>query len=56
MLVSKLPSPEARKLFVKPFEALQPALAAAFESVGDDAKVLVMPYGGSTLPGLVPAA
>jgi nickel-dependent lactate racemase len=56
LMVSRLPESEAAKLFVRPFGDLQSALAAALEKAGPGSKVLVMPYGGSTLPGLVPAA
>ncbi|MDR1657060.1 MAG: nickel-dependent lactate racemase [Deltaproteobacteria bacterium] len=55
-LVSKLPEATAEKLFVKPFHDLDGALKAALDRVGPGGKVLVMPYGGSTLPELVPAA
>lgn len=56
LMVSKLPEAMARKLFVEPFQDLPTALKAALSHVRPEAKVLVMPYGGSTLPGLVPAA
>ena len=55
IMVSKLPESDASKLFVKPCADLDSALAAALGKAGPGAKVLVMPYGGSTLPGLVPA-
>ncbi|MGD9156249.1 MAG: hypothetical protein PVG90_12220 [Bacillota bacterium] len=39
-----------RRLFMRPFASLDEALAQAFGELGGDAKVLLMPYGGSTLP------
>lgn len=54
-LVSELAPDFVERLFMKPFEQVQDALEAAMEYLGDQAKVLVMPYGGSTLPKLVHA-
>lgn len=49
-LVSDLPDEVARDCFMTPFPTVQKALDAAFARLGDDARVLVMPHGGSTLP------
>lgn len=49
-LVSEMENRMAEKAFLKPYPSAQEALCAAFEKMGNDAKVLVMPYGGSTLP------
>lgn len=38
---------------MKPFHSVQAAYDAAVEKCGADASVLVMPYGGSTLPRVV---
>ena len=49
-LVSELPEVLVRSIFMKPFSTVQSAFDAAFTEKGADATVLVMPYGGSTLP------
>ncbi len=49
-LVSDLPADFARKIFFQPFPDVDAALASAFAELGKDATVIVMPYGGSTLP------
>jgi len=51
-LVSDLPDDFVRGIFLTPFSSPDKALSAAFEKMGKDASVLVMPYGGSTLPQL----
>lgn len=51
-LVSNLAEDFVRRLFMLPFADLQQALAQAFNELGEEAKVIVMPYGGSTLPVL----
>lgn len=44
-------SPEfTRKMFMAPFPDLETALQQALQEQGNQASVLVMPYGGSTLP------
>ena len=50
MLVSDLPDDFAKKVFMDPKHSVTEALNDAFALLGDDAKVIVMPYGGSTLP------
>ena len=52
-LVSEMPEELTRKCFLTPFTSAQAALDAAFAKLGADAKVLAMPYGGSTLPQLI---
>ncbi len=49
-LVSELEPDFVRSIFLKPFADVQTALDAAFAAQGPDAKVIFMPYGGSTLP------
>lgn len=49
-LVSDLPDEFVSRIFLKPFSTLSAALDAALDKYGPDARVLVMPYGGSTLP------
>lgn len=49
-LVSELPDDFVRRIFLEPKSSAQEALDCAFEKLGRDAKVLAMPYGGSTLP------
>jgi lactate racemase len=49
-IVSDLPEAKAEKLYMKPFYTMQEALDKAFEEMGQDAGVLLMPHGGSTLP------
>jgi len=49
-LVSDLAPDFVEKIFLKPFATVQAALDSAFEKLGQNASVLVMPYAGSTLP------
>lgn len=49
-LVSDLEPDFVSSIFLKPYASVQEALDAAFQKLGPDAGVLVMPYGGSTLP------
>jgi nickel-dependent lactate racemase len=49
-LVSDMDEALARKIFMEPFTDVNEALKQAFSELGQDAKVLLMPYGGSTLP------
>ncbi len=53
-LVSEMAPELVRTLFMQPFETVQEALDAAMKKKGNKATVLVMPYGGSTLPLLRP--
>lgn len=49
-MVSEMPADFVREIFMEPFTTVQDALDKALEVKGEDATVLVMPYGGSTLP------
>lgn len=49
-LVSELEPQFVRELFMTPFATVQSAYDAATAKLGADASVIVMPYGGSTLP------
>ena len=49
-LVSELPDDKVRSAFMIPVRNAQTALDEAFGRLGQDASVIVMPYGGSTLP------
>jgi nickel-dependent lactate racemase len=49
-LVSELEPNFVRSIFMEPFSDAQSAVDAAFKEKGEDAKVILMPYGGSTLP------
>ena len=51
-LVSSLPTEIKSKLFIKNFNSLEEAFSKAIKVKGENAKVLVVPYGGSTLPDL----
>ncbi len=49
-VVSDLPDDIARKTFMEPFNDVGAALSQAFGELGHNAKVILMPFGGSTLP------
>ncbi|MDR0841657.1 MAG: nickel-dependent lactate racemase [Christensenellaceae bacterium] len=49
-LVSELDASFVRSIFLTPFATVQEAFDAALAKLGSEAGVLVMPYGGSTLP------
>jgi nickel-dependent lactate racemase len=49
-MVSDMKEDQVTKIFMQPFTEVNDALESAFEKLGSDAKVLLMPYGGSTLP------
>lgn len=49
-LVSRMEPDFVKILFLEPYADLQSALNDAFLELGEDATVLIMPYGGSTLP------
>jgi len=51
-LVSDMSREEAEEVFMAPFQSAQEALDQAFEKLGRDARVLIMPYGGSTVPAV----
>ena len=49
-LVSNLEDEIKKNLFIKSFNSLEEAFSEAIKVQGENAKVLVMPYGSSTLP------
>ena len=49
-LVSNLAEEIKKNLFIKSFDSLDEAFSEALKVQGEKAKVLVIPYGGSTLP------
>jgi nickel-dependent lactate racemase len=51
-MVSDLPDDLVRQIHFIPFASLQEALDEALRKMGKDAKVLVLPAAGSTLPML----
>ncbi len=51
-LVSEMDPDKVRSIFMEPYADLQSAVDDAFARHGEDASVIVMPYGGSTLPAL----
>jgi nickel-dependent lactate racemase len=48
--VTDLDDEIAAKIFMKPFNSINDALSQAFIELGSNAEVILMPYGGSTLP------
>ncbi len=53
-LVSELDASFVERIFLTPFSNVQTAFDAALKKYGEEASVIVMPYGGSTLPRLAP--
>lgn len=51
-LVSELEPEFVRNIFLEPFSNVQRALDSAYEALGEDAKVILIPHGGSILPVL----
>lgn len=49
-MVSDMDRQMVEKLFMKHFDDMNEALREAFNELGSDARVILMPYGGSTLP------
>lgn len=49
-LVSDMDPAFVESLHFTPFSTLDEAYGAAKQKLGDDASVILMPYGGSTLP------
>lgn len=49
-LVSEMNDEFVKSLFFSPYSSAQEALDEALQKLGDDANVIVMPFGGSTLP------
>jgi len=50
-LVSDMEKAFVKSIFFTPFESVKQAFDKAIEKTGNNARVIVMPYGGSTLPG-----
>lgn len=51
-MVSEMAPDFVRSIFMQPYDSLAPAFADAMKKHGDDATVIVMPFGGATLPTL----
>jgi nickel-dependent lactate racemase len=49
-MVSEMDSDIVKSIFMEPYDTVQLAYEAAIKELGDDVGVLIMPYGGSTLP------
>ena len=49
-LVSDMEPEFVKTIFMEPYNSVQKAFDDAFAEQGNNAKVIVMPYGGSTLP------
>lgn len=49
-LVSEMDADFVKSIFLEPYDNLQAALEDALKQHGPDASIIVMPYGGSTLP------
>ena len=49
-LVSEMENDFVRSMFFTPFKTAQTALDNALHKIGNDARIIIMPYGGSTLP------
>lgn len=52
MLVSDLDEAFVRSIFLEPYKDIEEAISEAMRAAGSDARIIVMPYGGSTLPYL----
>ena len=50
LLVSDLPEAFVRSLGLEPCSGMDAAMGRIYEICGQDARILVMPYAGSTLP------
>jgi nickel-dependent lactate racemase len=49
-MVSEMDADIVKSIFMEPYSSVQEAYNDAIKELGQDVKVLVMPYGGSTLP------
>lgn len=49
-LVSDLPEEFVKRIYLDPCSSIEEAMERAYRKCGEDAKVIVMPYAGSTLP------
>ena len=52
-LVSEMSDDEVRNCFMEPYGTVQDAFNHAFGHYGEEATVIVMPYGGTTLPTIM---
>jgi nickel-dependent lactate racemase len=52
-MVSDMDPDFVRSIFMTPFATVQEAYDAAVKALGGEAEVIVMPYGGSTLPQVI---
>jgi len=50
LLLSDLPEAFVRSIGLEPCGGMEAAMERIYEICGQDAKILVMPYAGSTLP------
>ena len=48
--ISDMDEETVKKTFLKPYKDLNKAYEDALKKIGNNAKVIAMPYGGSTLP------
>jgi len=55
LFVSNLPPLYGETMFLNPFPSVEKALAEAFNICGKQSTILLMPFGGSTLPDLLSA-
>lgn len=51
-LVSEMEGNLVKNTFMHPYTTIQAALDDAFNRLGKNAEVLIMPYAGSTLPAI----
>lgn len=49
-LVSEMEASFVKRIFLTPFKTVQAALDMALQKHGESASIIIMPYGGSTLP------
>lgn len=49
-MVTDMEEASVREIYMEPYTNLQKAFDDAMKKLGEDSKVIVMPYGGSTLP------
>ena len=54
-LVSELDDSLVKKAFMKPYKSVQKALEDAISELGEKSSIVIMPYGGSTLPDVLQA-
>jgi nickel-dependent lactate racemase len=52
-LVSEMSESLVNEMFMKPFSTVQEAYDSALKTLGNQSKVIVMPFGGSTLPKVI---